>query len=227
MHQHIKSWPVSQRPRERLHQEGAKHLSDTELLAILLSTGVAGSNALFLSQELLNKFGNLRSLFSVGSNKIVKIKGMGPAKAALILAAGELAKRQLREKVIGREVISEPEAVVDYLSYELRDQAREIFKVLFLSKANEVIEEKNLFYGTVDEASVYPREILRNALELNATSVILVHNHPSGRLTPSLQDKMITRKIQKACEILSVKVLDHIIIGRNGYTSFRAEGLLG
>ena len=222
----IKSWPQNERPRERLIQNGAQSLSDAELLAIFLRSGIPGKDVITLSRELLSEFGGLRGLFSIEHNRLAKIKGLGRAKIATLLAAVEIAKRRLREDLIGKDVIRDPESVVDYLYASLRDAKREVFKVIFLDKANRILDERDLFNGTIDEAAVHPREVVKAALDHHAASVICVHNHPSGRAEPSTEDKEITRKLQTACAAVSVKVLDHIVVGDNQYFSFREHGLL-
>jgi DNA repair protein RadC len=222
----IKSWPPAERPRERLLHHGAASLSDAELIAILLRTGVPGKDAIGFSRELIARYEGLRGLLSVNFAELRKVKGLGGAKIAALLAATEIAKRQLKEELTGKNLIRDPEAVIDYLKTVLRDRKREVFKVLFLNKANRVLQEKDLFEGTVDETAVHPREVVKAALECYATSLILVHNHPSGRTEPSAEDRAITGKLQAACGAVSIKILDHIIIGDNRYFSFREGGLL-
>jgi DNA repair protein RadC len=222
----IKGWPVMERPRERLIQNGSESLSDAELVAILLRSGIPGKDSVQLARDLIGRFGSLRGLFSAGHGELRKIKGVGMARIAVLLAATEIAKRRLREDVIGRHMIRDPEAVMQYLTASLCDKKKEVFKVLFLNKGNRVIDECNLFEGTVDETAVHPREIVKAAIDRYATAVVLVHNHPSGRIDPSTEDRHITRKIQDACSSVSVKVLDHIIVGDKHYFSFREQGLL-
>ncbi len=222
----VKNWPRGERPRERMKELGAGALSDAELVAILLRNGIPGKDVIALARELIKNFGGLRGLGAAGWPQLSKIKGLGPAKIATLAAAGEIARRQLREEIPAADAIRDPEAVAVYLKNCLRDKKIEIFKVLFLNKANRIIAEEDMARGTVDEAAVHPREIVKAALEKHATAVILVHNHPSGRIEPSLEDKAITQKIKSACETVSVKVLDHIIVGDNKLFSFREHGLL-
>ena len=222
----IKSWPTSERPRERLNKHGVQSLSDAELLAILLRNGIQGKDAITLARELLNRFGGLRGLAKIEWADLAKIKGLGPAKISTFLAAAEMARRQLRQELIGTNFVRNPESVLDYLYSTLRDTKKEIFKVLFLNKANRILDEKDLFEGTVDETAVYPRELVKAALERHATSLILIHNHPSGRIEPSLEDREITRKLQTACNAVSIKILDHIIVGDNQYFSFNEHSML-
>lgn len=224
--QSIKSWPQNERPRERLMRQGAEALSDAELLAIVLRSGRKGQDVIALSRIILEKFGNLRGLGAADLSTLLKVKGLGPAKITSLLAIGEIARRQLREGVIGKSLVRDPESVIVYLKRALQDLRVEVFKVLFLNKANAIIGECDASRGTVDEAYVHPREILKRALDYHATSVVLVHNHPSGRTEPSAEDVNITMKIQTACESVSIKVLDHIIIGGDSYYSFREHGRL-
>ncbi len=217
----IRSWPVSERPRERLIAQGPGGLSDSELLAILLRNGTRDKDAIAFARQLISEYGGLRGLFSAGYPELKKIKGLGAAKIASIFSAMELAKRGLREELAGKDVVRDPQSVVDYLSADLRDRKKEIFKVLFLDRGNRIVAERDLFQGTVDQAMVHPREIVKAALELHASGVVLVHNHPSGRTEPSREDQEMTRKVQAALQTVSIRVLDHIIIGDNRHFSFR------
>lgn len=222
----VLSWPESERPRERLLKHGAEALSDAELVALLLRNGAKGKDVMALARELLSQWGGIRGLFATECRSLFQIKGLGPAKISALLAVSEIAKRRQREEAIGKNVLRDPQAVISYLFSALRDQKREVFKVLFLNKANCVIAEKDLFYGTVDETAIHPREVVQAALEYHATGLILVHNHPSGRIQPSREDSEMTRKLQAACETISVRILDHIIIGDNQYFSFSEQHLL-
>ena len=222
----IKSWPESERPRERLIKNGVSSLSDAELLAILLRSGIQGKDAITFARELLSQFGGLRGLLGVGWNELKQIKGLGQAKIATFLAATEIARRQLKQELVGKNFVRDPQSILDYLYSSLRDKKREVFKVLFLNKANRITGEQDLFEGTVDETAIHPREVVKAALERQATALILIHNHPSGRVEPSLEDREITRKLEAACNAVSIKVLDHIIVGDNQYFSFNEQGLL-
>ncbi|OGW79011.1 MAG: hypothetical protein A2Z83_06745 [Omnitrophica bacterium GWA2_52_8] len=222
----IKSWPKSERPRERLLLMGAAALSDSELLAILLRHGQKGTDVISEARMLLSKSGGLRNLLSSDGVRLRHYFRLGPVKSATLLAATEITRRQLREEMLGKNYVRDPASVLNYLYYSLRDKKKEVFKVLFLNKQNCILDEKDLFLGTIDEAAVHPREIVKAVLDFHATAVVLVHNHPSGRAVPSLEDKQITRKIIKACQSVSVAVLDHLIIGNNEYYSFREHGLL-
>ncbi len=222
----IRSWPQTERPRERLIEKGAHALSDAELLAVLLRNGIRGKNAIEFARELLHQFGGLRGLLSLGWGELKEVKGLGLAKIATLLAAREIARRQLKEELIGKHFARDPQSVLDYLYSALRDKKHEVFKVIFLNKANRILAEEDLFKGTVDETVIHAREIVKAALEHQATGLILVHNHPSGRIQPSPEDREITRKLQSACSTVSVKILDHIIVGDNQYFSFSEHNLL-
>ena len=222
----IRSWPEKERPRERLLERGPGGLSEAELVAILLGHGTRGRDAVSLARDLIARFGGLRPLFAAGASDLCRVHGLGKAKAAAIAAAAELSRRALLQNALNKDVIREPQSVLDYLYGSLRDRKIEIFKVLLLNKANCMLAALDLFQGTVDEAAVHPREIVKAALEHFASAVILVHNHPSGRVEPSPEDRKITGKIAAACETVSIRVLDHIIIGDNRYFSFREAGLL-
>ncbi len=225
-HGGIRGWPDAERPRERLMQGGAARLTDAELIAVLLRSGVRGKDAVALGRELLACFGGLRGLLGTRPESLIKVPGLGGAKCASLAAVAELSRRFLLEQVPAKDAIRDPQAVVDYLYAALRDRKREVFKVLFLNKANCVTGEVDLFHGTVDEAAVHPREIVQAALERFASAVILVHNHPSGRVEPSPEDREVTKKITAACGTVSIRVLDHLIIGDNRHFSFREAGLL-
>lgn len=222
----VKDWPKSERPRERMRDLGIQALSDAELVAVLLRNGVRGEDALSFARNLLGKCGGLRGLFSMGWERLEKIRGLGPAKVATLLAVNEIARRKLREEILGKEVVRDPQAVVEYLYTSLRDQKKEIFKVLFLDKGNRILDEMDLFEGTVDQTAVHPREVVKIALERHATGLILVHNHPSGRVEPSSEDRMMTGKIQAALSAVGLQVLDHLIIGDNQFFSFKEHRLL-
>lgn len=222
----IHAWPVSERPRERLLTKGASVLSDAELLAVLLRNGVKGKDAVSFARELLAKSGGLRSFLAQEVKTLKGEKGLGPAKIAALAAAGEIFRRTLREELIGKNVIRDPESVLNYLYASMRDRKKEVFKVLFLDKANRLIDEQDLFHGTVDEAAIHPREVVQAALDRHASAIILVHNHPSGRVDPSVEDREITRKLQSACASVDLKILDHIIIGGSRNFSFREQDLI-
>jgi DNA repair protein RadC len=222
----IREWPESERPREKLLEKGAETLSDAELLAVLFGQGIRGQDAVSFSRSLLLQFGGLRGILAQSSIMLGQVKGLGMAKRCMLLAVREIGLRQLREKMIGQNFVRSPQAVTDYLTAALRDQKREIFKVLFLDKGLRILAERDLFFGTIDEAAVHPREIVKAALEFHASSLVLVHNHPSGKVEPSREDYEITQKIKAACQTVSVRILDHIIIGENQYFSFSERNSL-
>ncbi len=215
-----------ERPREKLLHKGAAALSDAELLAVLFGHGTRGQDVVSFSRNLLLQFGGLRGVLIQQSDALGKVKGMGLAKTAMLFAVREIGLRQLREKMIGQNFVRSPQAVTDYLTAALRDQKREIFKILLLDKGLRILGERDLFIGTIDEAAVHPREIVKAALEYHASSIVLVHNHPSGKVEPSREDYEITQKIKAACQTVSVRVLDHIIIGENQYFSFSERNSL-
>lgn len=215
-----------EKPRERLSRCGETSLSEAELIALLIRQGCAGKNGIALSQEILERFSGLRGVFSAGYEELLQVRGLGPAKTSALLAARELAKRYLREGIQDAKYVKDPRMLLDYLWFSLRDQPREIFKVIFLNKANRIIADEDMFSGTVDETAVHPREILRRALHYHATALILVHNHPSGKIQPSRDDHLITRKLKDICENVNIKILDHIIVGDNQYFSFSEQGVL-
>ena len=221
----IKSWPKSERPRELLLDKGPGYVSDAGLVAILLRTGIEGKDAVTLARELLKHFGGLRGLLNANKKDLEKIKGLGIAKISQLLSATEIAKRQLKEDIVGKTVINGPEDVLEYLSVSMSNLKEEVFKVIYLNSANVVLAAEDLFKGTVDQSAVYPREIIKIAFELNASGLIFVHNHPSGNLKPSKHDLSLNDKLVKACRAVDLTPLDHIIIGPTGYISLKEKGL--
>jgi len=217
----IKNWPKSERPRELLLEKGSEFVSDAGLVAILLRIGVKGKDAVSLARELISQFGGLRGLLSANRKDLEKIKGLGPAKIAQLLAATEIAKRQLKEQIIGKTIIRGPEDMIDYLSMSMANLKEEVFKVIYLNSANIVLAVEDLFKGTVDQSAVYPREIIKRAFELNASGLIFVHNHPSGSLKPSQNDLSLNQKLVDACLAVNLTPLDHLIISQAGYISLK------
>jgi DNA repair protein RadC len=218
--------PHAERPREKLLAHGAAALSDAELLALLLRTGLKGKGVLELSRDLLAQFGSVRALLGASSNELNAIKGLGPAKYAELCAVLELAKRALAEELRAEPLLNSPNAVRDFLQLWLSSKPYEVFAVLFLDTKHRLIKAEEMARGTLSRAAVFPREIARRALELNAGAVILAHNHPSGDAEASFADQAVTRSIQAALELLEVTVLDHWVIGRGATTSFKLSGLL-
>ena len=222
----IPAWPAEERPRERLLQQGAEELSVAELLAILLRTGSADHTALDVARTLLNQFGDLRGLDRQTTAALTLITGVGPAKACQIKAALELAKRLVQEEWKKTERIHCSDDAFHYVRLRMRDLSREVFRVLFLTSRHDIIEDQEVFKGSLAESVASSREIILAAVRCSAAAVILVHNHPSGEAQPSAEDKQITHKIIEACRYVDIQVLDHIIIGRDSYYSFADEGVL-
>lgn len=222
----ITDWPVNERPREKLLTQGAKSLSDAELLAIFLRTGCAGKSAVDLARELLHTYGGLRPLMEASQSEFCKGLGLGSAKFAQLQAVLEMARRHLSATLSTSDVLSSPNLVRQYLVSQLRHQQQEVFAVLFLDNQNRLLRYEALFYGTLDSASVYPREVVKKALGCNAAAVILAHNHPSGVAEPSQADRHITQRLQQALELVGVRVLDHMIVGDGEVSSFAERGLL-
>ena len=221
----IKGWPRSERPRELLLEKGPEYVSDAGLVAILLRTGIEGKDAVSLGRELLKHFGGLRGLLNANRRDLEKVKGLGTAKIAQLLAATEIAKRQLKEEIVGKTIINGPEDVLEYLAFSMANLKEEVFKVIYLNSANVILAAEDLFKGTVDQSAVYPREIIKRAFELNATGLIFVHNHPSGNLKPSQHDLSLNERLVKACRAVDLTPLDHIIVGPTGHISFKEKGL--
>lgn len=220
----VKEWPKSERPRERLLSQGPAALSDAELLAVILRNGVPGKDVTVLARELLTQFGGMRGLLSSDHSELQKVKGLGQAKVTALIAITEMARRCLRQDLMTGNFLRDPAAVVDYLSMGLRDKKTEMLKVIFLDKGNRVVGEEDFPGGTADKALVNVRAVMRRAVEKSATGIILAHNHPSGKVEPSKEDRILTEELKKMGHALSVNVLDHLIIGDNRYYSFREQG---
>ena len=209
----IINWPASERPREKLLEKGAASLSDAELLAIFLRTGVKGKSAVDLSRELLSSFGSLRSLLTSNQLDFCGHHGLGPAKYTQLQAVLEMAKRHLGEVLKREDAINSPAATRGYLQSLMRDYEHEVFGCLMLDNKHRVITFRELFRGSISSASVYPREVVKQALADNAAAVILAHNHPSGVAEPSQSDIHITQRLVEALQLVDIRVLDHLIIG--------------
>lgn len=222
----IRSWLPQERPRERILSKGPAALSDTELLALLLRSGNRGVSAVDLARRLLQAHGALAGLLATPPQKLARLPGLGPARAASLLAVLELAKRVQLEKLERKAVLGRPQAVKDYLGLLLQGRAQEVFVVLFLDSQNRLILADELFRGTLNQTAVYPREVLRRALELNAAAVILAHNHPSGVAEPSQADRVLTDALRAALRPLDMPVLDHIIVAGGCSYSFAEHGHL-
>lgn len=222
----IVDWPLNERPREKLISLGPQALSDAELLAIFLRTGIPGKTALDLARELLKEFGGLRRLLETSLQRFALMQGLGPAKYAQLQAALEIGRRHLQENMVREDAITNSFDTRLYLTSKLRQYPHEVFACLFLDSRNRVICFEELFRGSIDHATVYPREVVKQALEHNAAAVILAHNHPSGNAKPSEADRTITQQLCRALELVSVRVLDHLVIGEGEVISMAELGLI-
>jgi len=222
----LKHWPAGERPRERLAQAGAQQLTDTELLALLLGRGVEGNSAVDIARRLLARFGGMRGVLNASHADLQAEHGVGPGKAAALLAARECCCRVLQERLTPGRPIRSPADSRDFLIARLRDRPHEVFCCLFLDNRHRVLAFDELFQGTIDNTTVYPREVVRQALKRNAAAVILAHNHPSGVAEPSEADQLITRRIRGALELVDVRLLDHFVVGDGVCTSLASRGLL-
>ncbi|MDP3856277.1 MAG: DNA repair protein RadC [Stagnimonas sp.] len=222
----IRDWPEGERPREKLLAQGAAGLSDAELLAIFLRTGIPGLSAVDLARQLLSRFGGLRGLLGAERAAFCAERGLGTAKYAQLQAVLELARRHLGETLAERDLLREPALVRRYLASRLRDGDRERFHGLFLDSQNRLLASEVLAEGTLSEASVYPREVVKAALRLGAAAVIFAHNHPSGAPEPSEADRRLTERLRQALATVEVRVLDHFVVGEGPPLSFAERGLL-
>ena len=221
----ISDWPAAERPRERLLARGAASLSDAELVAVLLRTGIPGKSAVDLAREMIGEFGGLSGLLSAGT-ALGRIKGLGAAKSAQFIAALELARRSIDERLRQGAALTSPGAVRDYLRLALASRPHEVFACIWLDAQHRVIAIEEPFRGTLTQTSVYPREIVKSALAANAAAVIFAHNHPSGVAQPSQSDELLTRNLKEALALVDVKVLDHFIVAGHQAISFAERGLL-
>ena len=221
----ISDWPLAERPRERLLAEGAKVLSDAELVAVLLRTGLPGKSAVELGRELVHEFNGVSGVLEAGA-RLGAIKGLGPAKAAQFAAAMELARRALQEELKRTSALTSPGAVRDYLRLAIGGRAHEVFVCIWLDAQHRVIKFEEPFQGTLTQTSVYPREIVKAALACNAAAVIFAHNHPSGAAQPSQADELLTANLKEALALIEVRVLDHFIVAGHQAISFAERGLL-
>jgi DNA repair protein RadC len=222
----IQQWPAQQRPRERLIRDGAAALSDAEILALFLRTGVPGRDAVQLAQHLLLQFGSLQALLGASLTQFCAIHGLGPAKYAQLQAVMELARRAIGEEIRSGAVLCSPAAVKQYLRATFSGQAREAFHVLFLDVKNRLIEVREMFRGTLTHTSVYPREVVKAALASNAASLMLAHNHPSGTPEPSESDLLLTHALVQALALVDIRILDHFIVAGQQVYSFAEHGQL-
>ena len=221
----ISSWDANERPRERLLAKGAGALSDAELVAVLLRTGVRGKSAVDLARDLLKKYEGVTHMLEAGA-ELEDFKGLGPAKRAQFAAAIELARRSLQEKLSQSAALTSPGAVRDFLRLKLASRKEEAFLCIWLDAQHKAIDIEQAFTGTLTQTSVYPREIVKSALRHNAAAVIFAHNHPSGVAEPSRSDELLTRDLREALSLVEVKVLDHFIVAGSQTVSFAERGLL-
>jgi DNA repair protein RadC len=222
----ITDWPLDERPREKLLAKGPQSLSDAELVAIFLRTGVRGKTAVEVAREQLQRFGSLSALAGAANEAFCASPGLGPAKYAQLQAALEIARRTLREKLDAGAALSGPGAVRDYLRLMLHARPHEVFVVVFLDAQHRVVASEEMFRGTLTQTSVYPREVVKRALHFNAAAVILAHNHPSGVAEPSRADEALTVALKQALALVDVRVLDHFVVAGDGALSFAERGLL-
>lgn len=222
----ITDWPASERPREKLLEQGVETLSDAELLAIFLRVGVTGKSAVDLARDLLTRFGSLNGIFAAPLSELTQVNGIGSSKFAQLQAIFEMSRRALNEQMQVKDVLSSPKQVRDYLCLKLGGLTREVFMVLFLDAQNRIITSEEMFTGTLTQTSVYPREVVKRALHHNAASVIFAHNHPSGIAKQSQADELLTIELKKALALVDVRVLDHFVVAGNTTLSFVERGLL-
>ncbi len=226
MSKSILSWPATERPREKLLTRGPAALSDAELLAVLLRTGVAGKCAVTVARELISHFGGLRPTLAADRQSLCAALGIGPAKYAQLQAAVELGRRRLAERLVHTTPLTSPEHTRRYLRAWLQDQPKEVFCCLYLDTRHRVLGAEELFYGTIDGATVHPREVVKAALAHNAAALIVAHNHPSGVAEPSRADEHLTRRLKEALALVEIRLLDHLIVGDGQITSLAEMGLL-
>ncbi|ODV04678.1 MAG: hypothetical protein ABT20_14090 [Rubrivivax sp. SCN 70-15] len=222
----LKDLPAEQRPREKLLARGAGALADSELLALLLRTGYRGHGVFALAAQVLQACGGFAGLLAATPDTLKAIKGLGPAKRAELLAVMEMARRALAEGLRTAPVLDAPGKARDFLALQLGERAQEVFAVLFLDGQHRLLQFEELFTGTLAQTSVYPREVVKRALALNAGAVILAHNHPSGVAEPSRADEYLTQTLKSALQLVDVRVLDHLVVGRGQVVSLAERGLL-
>lgn len=222
----IKEWPKNERPRERLLAQGPRALSDVDLLVLFMGTGPKGRHVLDCARELLKVHGPLRKLLDLDAARLMELPGVGPARACKLVAALELSNRYLRAQLDRGESMRDPCAAARYFKQRLRSRPQEVFAALFLDTRNRTLGYEELFTGTIDAAAVYPREVVRRALLHNAAAVIVSHNHPSGSAEPSAADRQITQHLQKALDLVGIRLLDHIVVGEGTPVSMAERGWL-
>lgn len=222
----ISDWPMVERPRERLIAHGAAQLTDAELIAVCLGTGIPGMSAVALARDLIVRFSGLRGLLGAEHRTLLAVNGLGTAKTAQLAAILEIARRCLAEELNVGPTLGAPEAVRDYLRLSLGTRPHEVFVALFLDAQHRILRTEELFRGTLTQTSVYPREVVKAALAANAAAVIFAHNHPSGVAQPSRADELLTRQLKDALALVDVKVLDHFVVVADHALSFAERGLL-
>jgi DNA repair protein RadC len=222
----LKDLPAEMRPREKLLARGGAALSDVELLALLLRTGLPGAGVFELAAQVLREFNGFAGLLHADAADLRRIKGLGPAKRAEIAAVVEMARRALAQPLQTAPVLDAPAKVKDYVALHLGTRTQEVFAVLFLDAQHRLLTLEEMFHGTLGQTSVYPRELVKRALALNAGAVILAHNHPSGVAEPSRADEYLTQAVRSALQLVDVRVLDHLIVGQGTVVSFAERGLL-
>jgi DNA repair protein RadC len=222
----MKDLPADQRPREKLLARGPAALADAELLALLLRTGTAGQGVLALAQAVLLRCGGFAGLLRAEPDQLAGLKGLGPAKRAELLAVMEMARRALSQELSEAPVFDSPGRVKEFLALQLGGLPHEVFAVLFLDNQHRLLRSEELFRGTLAQTSVYPREVVKRALALNAAAVVLAHNHPSGAAEPSRADELLTQSLKSALALVDVRVLDHVVVGQGQVVSLAERGLL-
>ncbi len=222
----ITDWPELERPREKLLERGPEALSDAELLAIFLRTGVPGKTAVDVARDLLTRFGSLRDLLAAGADELCQVPGIGEAKYVQLQAGLEMGRRYLAERLVRGEPLSSTADTRQFLQAQLRDRQNEVFCVLFLDNRHRVLVFEELFQGTLNGTAVYPREVVKQALKYNAAAVILAHNHPSGVAEPSRADEQLTSRLKEALALVDIRLLDHLVVGDGEMVSFSERGLL-
>jgi DNA repair protein RadC len=222
----INKWPLSERPREKLLELGAKNLTDAELIAIFMRTGIRGKTALDLSRDLLSDHGTLKKLFTMEPSYFYQKPGMGKAKYAMLKAALELGRRYLEENLITGKTLNNSQATKQFVANRLKDYPHEVFACLFLDNHHRILGFEELFHGTLTEASVYPREVVKRCLAHNAAKVIFAHNHPSGKADPSQADCELTQLLKATLALVDIRVIDHIVVGHQENVSLAETGLL-
>ena len=222
----LKDIPADARPREKLLAHGAAALADAELIALLLRTGLPGVSVLQLAQQMLDRFGGMAGLLRASVDDLKVVKGLGPAKRTEIAAVIELARRALTQQLSQQPVFDRPQQIKDFLKLQLGGRGFEVFAVMFLDSQQRLLKLEEMFRGTLTQTSVYPREVVKRALELHAGAVVFAHNHPSGAAEPSRADEYLTQTLKSALALIDVRVLDHLVVGHDEVVSFAERGLL-